>query len=83
MKRGTKAPPRVRSPAPAVAGVELEEGTCYATSKRGEIVVGELVHELPREIVELAYRDRVLFDPVEVLEVLSNEWAAEVGCRRR
>jgi hypothetical protein len=69
VKRATKAPPLIRPTSPGAAG-ELEEGTRWATSNRGAIRVGVLVHELPREVVEIAYRERVLFDPIEVLEVL-------------
>lgn len=70
MKRATKAPPIIRQASTGAAGGALEEGTRWAMSNHGVVLVGELVHELPREDVQLAYRDRILFDPVEVLEVL-------------
>jgi len=71
MKRATKAPPPLIQPtSPGAAGATLDEGTRFARSNHGIVLVGVLVHELPRADVELAYRDRVLLDPVEVLEVL-------------
>ncbi len=72
MSRRTKAPARVKAP-PSPAALEeaaivqaLAEGARYVDSRRGRILVGPLVHELERADIEIAYRDRILFDPIEL-----------------
>jgi hypothetical protein len=72
----TRAPARVKAPASAgeAAIVQaLAEGARYIDSRRGRILVGRFVHELDRVDIEIAYRDRIFFDPIEVDQAEGNE----------
>lgn len=67
--RRTRAPARVKAPAASEEAAivqALAEGARYIDSRRGRILVGRFVHELDRVDIEIAYRDRILFDPIEV-----------------
>lgn len=65
----TRAPNRIKTPAASEEAEivrALAEGARYIDSRRGRILVGRFVHELERSDIEIAYRDRILFDPIEV-----------------
>jgi len=69
VRKRTRAPARVKAPTSfdeAAIVQALAEGAHYIDSRRGRILVGRLVHELERVDIEIAYRDRILFDPIDV-----------------
>jgi len=70
--RTVRAPARIKVSTPltgeAAIVQALAEGGRYVDSPRGRILVGPFVHELERVDVELAYRGRVLNDPIDLAE---------------
>ncbi len=70
----TRAPARVKQSSPAAAAERaivqaLEEGAAYRPTGRGNVLCGQICHLLPRDEVYRAHQGRILFDPVELLDV--------------